>query len=144
MGFLDYHVLDSRIRSRNVDMRSFDDGERYDIVYSVSVIEHMPAAVRRAVIAQISRLLRPEGRLLCPGHDSGQRFLWNYSEGVVVDEAAVHGTLPSIKEELAARGANGHVGREPHPHTDASHRESPISSARRLVVTEAHAPALVE
>jgi 2-polyprenyl-3-methyl-5-hydroxy-6-metoxy-1,4-benzoquinol methylase len=104
-GFLDYSAFDPRIRSMNVDMRDVDDGEKYDIVYSVSVLEHMPATVRRDVIAKVSCLLRPQGRLLLsvdmiPGTD----LLWNYSEGRVVEDTETHGNLNDIKSELSAVG----------------------------------------
>jgi 2-polyprenyl-3-methyl-5-hydroxy-6-metoxy-1,4-benzoquinol methylase len=103
-GFLDYGAMDPRIRSFNVDMREFDLGENYDVVYSVSVIEHMPAEVRRAVITQISHLLRPGGQLflsldLIPGGE----LLWNHNEGQIVD-AEGHGTLDDLKAELIAAG----------------------------------------
>jgi len=85
-------------------MREFDLGENYDVVYSVSVIEHMPAEVRRTVIMRISHLLRPEGRLflsldLIPGGE----LLWNYNEGQIVD-AQDHGAIDDLKAELAAAG----------------------------------------
>lgn len=103
-GFLDYGTIDSRIKSFNADMREFDSGEKYDIIYSVSVLEHMPAEVRRDVIARMSHLLRAEGRLflsldLIPGDE----LLWNYNEGQIVDMEG-HGAIGDLKAELAAAG----------------------------------------
>ena len=103
-GFLDYGAIDPRITSHNIDFGTFDPGHCYDMIYSVSVIEHMPATVRRAVITRIGLLLRPGGRLLlsldlCPGSTD----LWNMNEGQLVD-ADNHGTLAEIRSELAAAG----------------------------------------
>jgi cyclopropane fatty-acyl-phospholipid synthase-like methyltransferase len=96
--------MDLRIRSFNVDMCEFDLSENYDIVYSVSVIEHMPAEVRRKVIVRISNLLRPEGQLfLSVDLIPGERQLWNYNEGQIVDSEH-HGTIDDLKAELAAAG----------------------------------------
>lgn len=104
-GYLDYGRLDARIRSFNTDFSTFgEEPARYDVIYSVSVIEHMPAELRRAVIARIARLLRSPGRALfsldlVPGSEA----LWNYNGGVEVD-AAGHGTLDEVGRELAAAG----------------------------------------
>ena len=103
-GFLDYGALQPGIRSFNMDMGDFDLTEVFDIIYSVSVIEHMTAQIRRAVILQMSRLMRPGGRLLLSlDLFPGNTLLWNYNEGKIVD-AQDHGTLDDIKAELAASG----------------------------------------
>ena len=102
-GYLDYSELDARIRSFNIDASEFDDDERYDVIYSISVIEHMPRSTRRAVMAQAARLLKPDGEVLLsldliPGTDD----LWNLNEGKIVDETG-HGDLDMFKAELAAQ-----------------------------------------
>lgn len=111
-GYLDYASLDDRIRSFNMDARDFNAGERYDVIYSVSVIEHMPCLSRRAVMAQAARLLKPQGTILLsldliPGTDD----LWNLNEGRIVDEIG-HGDVEAFKRELTALGlAVRHEGR---------------------------------
>lgn len=104
-GYLDYGRLDPRIRSFNMDFGAFKEPSgSYDIIYSVSVIEHMPAETRRAVIARIADLLCPAGRALFsldlePGSDR----LWNLSGGHIVDETG-HGTLDDIRTEIGNAG----------------------------------------
>ena len=103
-GFLDYGAIDQRITSYNTDMSGFDPSVSFDIIYSVSVMEHMPATVRRAAIGRIAQLLGPGGKLylsldLIPGTTD----LWNMNEGQIVDPAG-HGTLADIIAELAGAG----------------------------------------
>ncbi len=103
-GFLEYATIDPRITSHNSDMSDFDPAVRFDIIYSVSVIEHMPAKVRRAVISRIAQILRPGGQLflsldLCPETTD----LWNMNEGQIVDTVN-HGTLADIIAELELAG----------------------------------------
>ncbi|RME59398.1 class I SAM-dependent methyltransferase [Candidatus Parcubacteria bacterium] len=103
-GFLDYSELDARIRSFHVDMCEFEPGERFDMIYSVSVIEHMPAVVRRLVIERMAGLLQPGGLLLLSlDLIPGSNLLWNLNAGVVVDESD-HGSLDDVKAELQSAG----------------------------------------
>ena len=103
-GYLDYGALDERIRSFNIDMCEFDIGEKYDVIYSVSVVEHMPAKVRRDVITRISYLLRAEGHLLLSlDLIPGSQLLWNFNAGEIVDVEG-HGTIDDFRTELAASG----------------------------------------
>ena len=103
-GFLDYGALQPGIKSFNMDMGEFDTDESFDIIYSVSVIEHMTAKVRQAVISQMSRLMRTQGALfLSLDLFPGSMLLWNYNEGKIVDSQN-HGTLDDIKAELTASG----------------------------------------
>jgi 2-polyprenyl-3-methyl-5-hydroxy-6-metoxy-1,4-benzoquinol methylase len=104
-GFLDFSLLDDRIVSINQDMTSFSDDLGFDVIYSVSVIEHMPADARRSMISRLKQLLRPDGRIiltldLIPGSDS----LWPFSEGKLVEEQGVHGELSDIIRELENTG----------------------------------------
>jgi len=104
-GFLDYGAMDGRIASFNMDMAKFALGTSFDVIYSVSVIEHMPAATRRAVIGQMAALLAPGARLLLsldlvPGSDA----LWPLSEGVRVDVEGAHGSIQDVLAELRGAG----------------------------------------
>jgi len=104
-GFIDYATLDSRIKSVHGDVASFETGERFDIIYSVSVLEHMPAVVRRATIANIAKWLAPGGRILLsfdliPQTDE----LWPLSQGKIVDRDGEHGRLSDVLSELTAAG----------------------------------------
>jgi 2-polyprenyl-3-methyl-5-hydroxy-6-metoxy-1,4-benzoquinol methylase len=104
-GYLDYHALDPRIQSENCLVQALDTSDSFDVIYSVSVIEHMPAAARRNAVATCARLLVPGGRLLLtldlvPGTEA----LWTLSEGVVVDPDTPHGTIGDFLQELADCG----------------------------------------
>jgi 2-polyprenyl-3-methyl-5-hydroxy-6-metoxy-1,4-benzoquinol methylase len=104
-GFLDYGALDDRIASHNINALEFTSETLFDAVYSVSVIEHMPAVVRRAIINRLPTWLRPEGKVflsidLIPGTDQ----LWLLSEGVEVDLPHEHGTLDDLLDELRHAG----------------------------------------
>lgn len=104
-GFLDYGALDPRITSINAPVEALEGAAPFDAACSVSVVEHLPAEVRRAAIARIAALLRPGGLLvltvdLVPGSDA----LWPLSEGRVVDPDAPHGTRGDLEAELVAAG----------------------------------------
>lgn len=104
-GFLDYGLVDDRIRSHNCLMQDLANAGPFDLIYSVSVIEHIPAEARRAVLAAMRRCLVPGGRLLLtldliPGTDQ----LWNMSEGKRVDADPDHGSISDFLAELAGLG----------------------------------------
>ncbi|MFV0302007.1 MAG: methyltransferase domain-containing protein [Paracoccus sp. (in: a-proteobacteria)] len=103
-GFLDYALLDGRIRSHHLGIEALE-AEPFDAIYSVSVIEHMPAAIRCMALARMARLLLPGGRLLLsldlvPGTDE----LWRLAEGKDVDPGAAHGTVDDVLSEIRAPG----------------------------------------
>jgi predicted RNA methylase len=104
-GFLDYGRLDARIVSHRIDAAAFEPAAPAAAVYSVSVLEHMPAAVRRAVVGRLPGWLVPGGRVylsfdLVPGTED----LWPLSEGRVVESAGLHGTFADVQSELRAAG----------------------------------------
>ena len=104
-GFLDFASFDQRIVSHQQDMQVFTDEQGFDRIYSASVIEHMPATARRATIARLSELLRPEGRLLLTlDLVPGTSALWPLSEGQEVDPPGTHGDLTAIVQELETAG----------------------------------------
>jgi hypothetical protein len=83
-----------------VPSRPFFDG-----IFSVSVIAHIPAKKRRALLADVSARTRTGGLVvltidLQPGTDD----LWNYNLGVQVEDPSHHGTLQSVVEECSAVG----------------------------------------
>lgn len=104
-GFLDYSVLDDAIESYNMDIAAFSTDEPFDVIYSVSVIEHMPAIVRRSAFETFARLSK-QGTdvLLTTDIASGGFDLWNRDRGRVVESVSVHGGLYDLIDELAANG----------------------------------------
>jgi len=104
-GFIDYALLDPRIRSLNTPFEMLNLPEQVDLVYSVSVIEHLPTHVRRAWLGRMAMLLRPGGHvlltvdLLPPGED-----LWPFAEGRIVEDD--HGSLTDMSREMKMVGLN--------------------------------------
>lgn len=104
-GFFDYASAGMAERSWNCTLDAVDPGVRFDLAYSVSVIEHLPAADRRALLGDLSDRLRPGGRvILTVDLVRDARTLWNRSEGKMVDPPEEHGTLDELCSEAAAVG----------------------------------------
>ncbi|MFM7108219.1 MAG: methyltransferase domain-containing protein [Planctomycetaceae bacterium] len=105
-GFLDYAALDPAIHSFNGDAIDLDlPPGSCAAAYSVSVIEHVPAATRRRLWPRIAAWLAAGGRLLLtidlePGTDR----LWNRASGREVDPPGTHGDLGALTAELAGTG----------------------------------------
>jgi hypothetical protein len=103
--FLDYRAAGLAHRSWNCTLGELPTRSPFDGAYSISVIEHVPATVRRALLADIAARTRAGGLVvltidLVRGGDQ----LWNLNLGVEVEPLAVHGTLQDVIEESAAVG----------------------------------------
>lgn len=105
-GFLDYSEADRGIRSVNEDFSRADFAPgSFDVLYSISVIEHMPAAIRRAVVDAIGKCLGSGGTLvLTLDLVPGTLRLWNRDRGKPVEDAKAHGTLDDVLSELGGAG----------------------------------------
>jgi hypothetical protein len=69
------------------------------------VIEHVPARVRRSLLADIARRTRAGGLVvLTIDLVRGEDQLWNLNLGVEVEPLGVHGTLEDVVEECAYVG----------------------------------------
>lgn len=103
-GFLDYAQLDERIASHHVNILDADFARsEFAAIYSMSVVEHMPAHIRLALWGRVREWLADQGLLLLtvdlvPGTDQ----LWNLSEGETVDPDGLHGDLDALVRELEA------------------------------------------
>ena len=121
-GFLDYASIDPRITSYNEPFESAPLGQQ-NAVFSVSVIEHMPAIARREAFAHAALILEPGGLLrLSIDVAPGTTDLRNRNYGEIVDDPAEHGTVADVLDELEALGfavepAEFHRG-VPHSRTD--------------------------
>lgn len=105
-GFLDYAVFQSAIRSVNGDAADLElpDGS-CAAVYSISVLEHVPAATRRRLWPRLAGWLAPGGLLLLTVDViPGTELLWNRAAGEEVEPTDVHGDLATLSGELAAAG----------------------------------------
>ena len=103
--FLDYGAAGLARYSWNCVLGDLPTRPPFDGIYSISVIEHVPATVRRALLADISARTRLGGLVvltidLVRGGDA----LWNLNLGVEVEEPTKHGTLQEVTEECAAVG----------------------------------------
>jgi SAM-dependent methyltransferase len=103
-GFLNYKEVDDRIHSVNEDFsKSGFAQESFDVIYSVSVIEHMPAAIRRGVVAEASKCLKPGGSLILTlDLEPGTLRLWNLDRGKKVEPSKNHGTLDDFLSEMSS------------------------------------------
>lgn len=105
-GFLDYSILNKRITSINIDYLSYNDPDfLLDCIYSISVMEHLPAAVRYQFWEKIFKQLVPSGMFvltvdLIPGTD----HLWNLNKSKEVESLHLHGDLSEINQELMNLG----------------------------------------
>lgn len=98
--FLDYRSAGLAHQSWNCTLDQLPDKPIFDGANSVSVIEHLPADDRRAMLADISARVRP-GRLVLLTIDlvRGRDGLWNRNRGLVVEDSSVHGTFQNIVDE---------------------------------------------
>lgn len=104
-GFFDYSRVHPNLRSHNVNALEFAPAAPVDIVYSVSVIEHMPRATWQALLVRCRQWLRDSGRLLLTiDLIPGTQFLWNYSEGQEVEPPVVHGDIDAFAAQLGIAG----------------------------------------
>jgi protein-L-isoaspartate O-methyltransferase len=104
-GFLDYSIIDARITSVHSRYEEFEPSSKFDTIYSASVIEHLPAVIRRMWARRFSEQLAPGGRLLLTldliPNSTG---LWNLSEEKQVDDPAEHGSQEDLCDELREAG----------------------------------------
>jgi hypothetical protein len=104
-GFLDYSVLDSRIKSVRSAYETWKTPALFDTIYSVSVIEHLPSEVRLKWIENFWLQLEVRGLLLLTVDlASNTNSLWNHCEGQLVEDPAIHGDFSTLIGELQRVG----------------------------------------
>ena len=103
--FLDYGAAGLAHRSWNSTLNQVPSQPPFDGVYSISVIEHVPATVRRALLSDIAARTRLGGLVvLTIDLVRGSDDLWNLNLGEVVEDLADHGTLQNVVDECQAIG----------------------------------------
>jgi 2-polyprenyl-3-methyl-5-hydroxy-6-metoxy-1,4-benzoquinol methylase len=103
--FFDYSQLDRGIRSIQNPYESLSLNDKQDVIYSVSVIEHLQGVTRRAWIAKMAEQIKTGGRLLLTVDlVPMSRDLWPYSEGQLVEPIQIHGTLDDLLDEIRSNG----------------------------------------
>lgn len=104
-GYLDYSLLDKKITSVHARYEDLIISQKIDALVSVSVLEHLPKAVRLEWISRSFSQLKPGGYfLLTIDTVPFSRLLWNYSEGEQVEDHLVHGTVDDLVQEFIQFG----------------------------------------
>jgi 2-polyprenyl-3-methyl-5-hydroxy-6-metoxy-1,4-benzoquinol methylase len=104
-GFFDYSTIHGGMRAFHQDILQFQPDEPYDVVYSLSVVEHMPRRVWERTIELSASWIKPGGRvILTVDVIPNTMDLWNMSEGKVVEPAGVHGTIEDLGKKMMAAG----------------------------------------
>lgn len=105
-GFLDYGSLEPAIHSVHGDAADLEvPAGSCTAVYSISVVEHMPAATRRRLWPKMAGWLVPGGSLLLTVDlQPGMERLWNRAAGRQVEDDDTHGDLAGLIAELAPLG----------------------------------------
>ena len=104
-GFLDYSSLDKRITSFQCPFEEWSSPARLDCIYSISVIEHVPARTRRRWIQLFAAQLRAGGVLLLTMDLFAETsLLRNFSEGMAIETESEHGDLSAVVDEVRHAG----------------------------------------
>jgi SAM-dependent methyltransferase len=104
-GFFDYGQLRPNMASHHCAIAEFTPVSRFDAVYSVCVLAHMPRATREDTLRRCHGWLRSGGRLLLTiDLIPATHFLWNRSEGREVEPLLVHGTVDELLHQLTSIG----------------------------------------
>jgi SAM-dependent methyltransferase len=104
-GYLDYAEAGLGHRSWNCTLGELPESTVFDGVVSISVIEHIPATDRRALLKDIALRLRPGGlMILTVDLTRGGMDLWNRNMGQIVEEPGQHGTFREVITEGTSVG----------------------------------------
>jgi len=96
-GFYDYGRDDPNLRAHNVDALSFTPAAPFDVIYSVSVIEHLLRKTWEATLGRGREWFGGTGRLLLTADlIPGTELLWNYAERREVEPPGVHGDTGAL------------------------------------------------
>lgn len=104
-GFLDYSLFGFSITSLHQDVMKYASRKQFDVIYSVSVIEHMPRKIWEGLLNKVALWLKPGGHFiltldLIPETEN----LWNFSEGQMVEAVQQHGNLSLFTKSLMKLG----------------------------------------
>jgi SAM-dependent methyltransferase len=103
-GFVDYAEAGLGNRSWNCTLGELPASTEFDGALSISVIEHIPATDRRALLGDMARRLRIGGLMvLTVDLTRGGFDLWNRNRGLIVD-ARRHGSFEDVIDEGVSSG----------------------------------------
>ena len=102
----DYSPWGVETKCAGMEEQLFEEGS-LGVAVSVSVIEHIPAKVRRAGLRALSDALEDGGVLiLTVDLVRGSRQLWNRVLDIEVEDLKVHGTVEDLIAEAGSCGLN--------------------------------------
>ena len=101
-GFFDYGQISKNIKSyNNLLDESLFKKNTFDIWYSISVVEHLSADLRRSVFKIMRDTLKNNGKIyLTVDLVKDSTYLWNMTENKQVENKEIHGTLKDFEQEL--------------------------------------------
>jgi len=103
--FLDYAQAGMAHASWNRVLDELPPLPPFDGAYSVSVIEHLVADERRALVTEMASRVRPGGLVvLTIDLVRNQDDLWNRNRGVEVEDPTGHGTITDVAIEAGRAG----------------------------------------
>jgi 2-polyprenyl-3-methyl-5-hydroxy-6-metoxy-1,4-benzoquinol methylase len=104
-GFLDYSLFHEDITSLNLSFEEVRLEKLADMIISISVIEHIPAYLRKTWFKHANHLLKNHGIILISMDTVPfSPKLWNRSEGIAVEAENQHGTIQDIIQEIEDNG----------------------------------------
>jgi 2-polyprenyl-3-methyl-5-hydroxy-6-metoxy-1,4-benzoquinol methylase len=100
-GFFDYSFIDDGIQSFNTSILDLSLDFSFDCIYSISVIEHMPAEERLNFIEKAASLSSSGGQLLVTVDlEPSSNRLCNQDRGKIVEDPDLHGSLTDIESDI--------------------------------------------
>jgi 2-polyprenyl-3-methyl-5-hydroxy-6-metoxy-1,4-benzoquinol methylase len=103
--FLDYAQARLAEASWNCTLDQVPADRTYEAVVSVSVVEHLPAQVRRELLGEVARRLEPDGvTVLTVDVERDTTALWNRSRGERVEDPELHGSFDELLAEVVGAG----------------------------------------
>jgi 2-polyprenyl-3-methyl-5-hydroxy-6-metoxy-1,4-benzoquinol methylase len=105
-GYLDYSVRYKNIRSFNAYFKADSVPDvKYDVICSVSVVEHTPKSARVDIWNEAAKALSENGRLIFSiDLERNSNNIWNFVLGKVVEKQEIHGKIQDVHEELRQAG----------------------------------------
>jgi hypothetical protein len=104
-GFFDYQQLHPNVASHHEAIAEFEPVHRFDAIYSVCVLAHMPCVTRKDTLRRCHGWLQSGGRLLLTiDLIPATSFVWNRSEGREVEPLMEHGTVEDLLRQLTSFG----------------------------------------
>lgn len=105
-GYLDYSHRSANIKSYNKYFSANLVPEtKYDVIYSVSVIEHIRKSARVEIWNEAAKALSKRGRMIFTiDLERYSNNIWNRSQGRLVEPYEVHGRVEDVCRELQDAG----------------------------------------